>query len=268
MINVCIAGATGWAGSALAEGVARAEDLRLVSAVSRSHAGKTLDAVLSKKTAGVPVFASVDEALEAGCDVFVEYTKPAFARHHVMAALEQGINTVIGTSGMDREDLEAFDQAARAGGCGVFEGGNFSLTCFLVEKFSEIAARLIPHCEILDYAHDDKVDSPSGTARSIAHRVGRVRPSKHTVPLDRLWGPVESRGADLSGVPVHSVRLPGYVSAVEACFGLAGEKLTLRHEVGASAEPFVAGALMGIRKVQSFRGLKQGMEQVLDLPLS
>ena len=42
MINVCLAGATGWAGSELARGIARTDDLAVVAAVSRRHAGRVL----------------------------------------------------------------------------------------------------------------------------------------------------------------------------------------------------------------------------------
>ena len=264
-IRVCIAGATGWAGSALAQGVIDSQDMHLVSAVSRTHAGESLDAVFSGNTTNVPVFATVEEALEIPCDVFVEYTKPAHARQHVLHALSRGISTVVGTSGMSQDTLADFDTMARQNNCGVFEGGNFSLTCFLLQKFSQVTAQYIPSCEIIDYTHEDKIDSPSGTARSIAHHIGTVRESRMDVPLDKVWGPQESRGARLSGTQVHSVRLPGYVSAIETIFGLPGEKLSLRHEVGDSAVPFVEGALMGIRKVRDFVGLKQGMESVLDV---
>ena len=41
-IRICLAGATGWAGSALSRGIFEAPDMELVSAISRSHAGRSL----------------------------------------------------------------------------------------------------------------------------------------------------------------------------------------------------------------------------------
>lgn len=98
MIRVCIAGATGWAGSALARGVAAADDLELVAAVSQSHAGETLGKALDEPNIECPVFGTVAEALEVSCDVFVEYTKPDVAMANISSALDKGVYVVVGTS--------------------------------------------------------------------------------------------------------------------------------------------------------------------------
>ena len=62
-IRVCLAGATGWAGSALARGIAQTEDISLVAAVSRTHAGKVLGDVLVETRLSCPVYATAQEAL-------------------------------------------------------------------------------------------------------------------------------------------------------------------------------------------------------------
>jgi 4-hydroxy-tetrahydrodipicolinate reductase len=69
-LHICLAGATGWAGSELARGIAGAEDLTLVSAVSRTHAGKELGAVVGEPRLRTPVFATAREALAQPCEVF------------------------------------------------------------------------------------------------------------------------------------------------------------------------------------------------------
>ena len=73
-LKVCLAGATGWAGSELARGIAASADLELVAAVSRRHAGQPLGVALGDAAIAAPVFASTAEALVVPCDVFVEYT--------------------------------------------------------------------------------------------------------------------------------------------------------------------------------------------------
>ena len=62
-INVCLAGATGWAGSALAHAIAKTDDVILVSAVSRTHAGKVLGDVIDEPNLTCPIFATAHEAL-------------------------------------------------------------------------------------------------------------------------------------------------------------------------------------------------------------
>lgn len=264
-IRVCLAGATGWAGSALAQGLAKTNDLRLVAAVSRSHAGQELGAVLNQPALDCLVFATASEALSQPCDVFVEYTKPAVALDNVLQALAHGAHVVIGTSGLDDAAYATINEAALKAQRGVLAVGNFALTVVLLQKFASIAARYIAHSEIIDYASDKKIDAPSGTARELAFRLGQVRASTQTVPIEDTVGEQATRGARMAEQQVHSVRLPGYVISIEAIFGMPDQKLILRHEAGNGAEPYVDGALLAIRKVNTFVGLKRGLEHVLDL---
>ena len=173
MIRVCLAGATGWAGSELARAVATHADLSLVAAVSRKHAGRNLGEALGEANLSCPVHATASEALATPCDVFVEYTKPGTAKANVVAALRHGAHVVIGTSGLTEDDFAEIDVLARERQRGVLACGNFALTVVLLQKFAETAARWIPQWEIIDYAHDDKIDAPSGTARELAARLTR-----------------------------------------------------------------------------------------------
>jgi 4-hydroxy-tetrahydrodipicolinate reductase len=264
-INVCLAGATGWAGSELARSIAKTADIALVAAVSRKHAGHNLGEVLGEPLLACPIYASAKEALANPCDVLVEYTKPDSAKGNILTALEHGAHVVVGTSGLSESDFAEIDVAARKRHRGVLACGNFALTVVLLQKFAETAAKLIPQWEIIDYAHDDKVDAPSGTARELAARLSKVRQPQTTVPVDRTVGPREARGATLSGSQVHSLRLPGYVISAEIIFGMPDQKLTIRHDSGSSARPYVDGALLAIRKVSTLVGVHRGLDSVLDL---
>ena len=264
-IKVCLAGATGWAGSALAKAIAAAEDMQLVGGVSRTQAGRPLGEVLPDIANTLILKASAAEALNTQCDVFVEYTLPDVAMQNILLALEAGAHVVVGTSGLTDENFRRIDEAATARGLGVLAAGNFAMTAVLLQKFAEMAARYIPHCEIIDYAGAGKADVPSGTVRELAQRLGRVRQSALDVPLEKIRGPVETRGARLNETQVHAVRLPGYVLSAEVIFGMPDQKLILRHEAGAGAEPYVTGALLAIRKVQSFTGLRRGLDTVMDI---
>ena len=262
--TVVLAGATGWAGSELARGIAAAPDLALVGAVSRTHAGRNLGEVLGIPSLDCPVRASAAEALRHRPDVFFEYTRPEVAKANVLAALAAGANVVIGTSGLTDDDDREIDRAAVASGRGGLAVGNFALTVVVLQRLAQTAARFFPHYEIIDSAHDDKPDAPSGTARQLARQLAAARAPEITVALDRVQGPREARGATMSGVQVHSVRLPGYVIGLEVVFGRPAERLHLRHESGTSAQPYVAGALLAIRKVGGLVGLHRGLEGVID----
>ncbi|MBT8366402.1 MAG: 4-hydroxy-tetrahydrodipicolinate reductase [Deltaproteobacteria bacterium] len=264
-IKVCLAGATGWAGSALASGIHEAHDMELIAGVSRTHAGKPLGEAIHNPEISFTLSGSAKEALDSKCDVFVEYTKPDVARQNILLALEAGAHVVVGTSGLTDDDYALIEREAKSRQLGVLAVGNFAITMVLLQKFAEMAARYIPHCEIIDYAGAGKADVPSGTVWELAHRLGQVRESKLDIPLDEIQGPRESRGARLNDTQVHAIRLPGYVISAEVIFGMPDQKLILRHEAGASAEPYVAGAMLAIRKVGTFTGLRRGLDTVMEI---
>ncbi|MFC5436434.1 4-hydroxy-tetrahydrodipicolinate reductase [Rhodanobacter umsongensis] len=264
-LKICLAGAIGWAGSELARGIAGADDLDLVAAVARRHAGQKLGDVLGENALDAPIFASTGEALARPCDVFVEYTKPDSAKANILAALAQGAHVVVGTSGLTDADYAQIDAAARERQRGVLACGNFALTAVLLIKFAEMAAKLIPQWELIDYASAGKPDAPSGTVRELATRLGKVRQPLLEVPLEQTVGVRETRGGTLSGSQVHALRLPGFVIGVEAIFGMPDQTLSLRHNAGSSAKPYVGGALLAIRKVSGLVGLHRGLDAVLEL---
>lgn len=263
-LKVCVAGATGWAGSELCKGIHTAADMALVSAVSRTHAGKNLGDVIGVAGLNTPIFATVEDALATSPDVLVEYTKPDAAKQHVLSALRRGVPVVVGTSGLSNEDYDEINIVAQEMQRGVLAVGNFALTVVLLQKFAEMAAKLIPQWEIIDYAHAGKKDAPSGTARELANRLANIREPEIEVPLEEVVGIKESRGAQLQGTAVHSIRLPGYAISVDVIFGMPGQKLILRHESGASAEPYVAGALLAIREVNKLVGVHRGLDSVMN----
>jgi 4-hydroxy-tetrahydrodipicolinate reductase len=264
-IAVCLAGATGWAGSELARAIASSSDVVLVAAVSRTHAGRRLGEVLGDARITCPIYSSAVEALSSRCDVFVEYTKPDSAKANVLAAVEHGAHVVVGTSGLTEQDYAEIDTAARRHARGVLGVGNFALTVVLMQKFAEMAAKLIPQWEVIDYAHDDKIDAPSGTARELAARLSKVRPPELTVPVKQTTGEPAARGATLAGAQVHSIRLPGFVISAEVIFGMPDQRLSIRHDSGSSARPYVDGALLAIRRVSGLVGVHRGLDTVLDL---
>ena len=261
-LKVCIAGATGWTGRAIAHGVRDAPDLEAVSAVSRSAAGRDLGEALGDGTWGVPVYAGVDEALD-GVDVMIDYTSPTAVKGNALAAIDAGVAVVIGTSGLTADDFAEIDAAARERSVGVVSSGNFSLTAAMAQAAALLAARHLPQWEVIDYASAGKPDVPSGTARELAERLSEVRRPAIGRPVDEILGPREARGADVAGTRVHSVRLPSFVVSTEVVFGLPDERLTIRHDAGSSAEPYVAGTLIAARTAPGRAGLVRGLDTLL-----
>jgi 4-hydroxy-tetrahydrodipicolinate reductase len=145
----------------------------------------------------------------------------------------------------------------------VIASGNFSLTAAMCQAGALLAARHLPHWEVIDYASARKPDVPSGTSRELAERLGGVRRPEPGHPIDELVGPREARGATVAGAQVHSVRLPGFVVSTEVVFGLPDERLTIRHDAGGTPEPYVAGTLLAARAAPGRIGLTRGLDTLL-----
>jgi 4-hydroxy-tetrahydrodipicolinate reductase len=265
-IRVVVAGATGWTGSALTAAILKSGDLRLAAAVARKAAGRDVGAAIGLAPAGIVISASLEDALASPSDVVVDYTRPDAVRANVLKALGAGRHVVVGTSGLSAADYGEIDAAAKAAGKGVIAAGNFSITATLLKRFALEAARHVPDVEVIDYASASKPDTPSGTARELAEALGDIRRTATVKPVAELSGLKETRGAAVGGtspVQVHSLRLPSYVLACEAVFGAPDERLTIRHDAGSSAAPYVAGTLLAVRRVGEQSGLRRGLDSLI-----
>jgi 4-hydroxy-tetrahydrodipicolinate reductase len=266
-VRITLAGATGWVGRALVAAISQARDLKLVAATSRGQAGRDAGEAAGIATLGVPLSATLAEALKTPSDVVIDYTKPDAVKHHVLAALAHHRHVVVGTSGMTADDYAKIAVAAEQAKRGVLAAGNFSITATLLRRFALEAARYVPDVEVIDYASAKKPDTPSGTGRELAELLSDVRMKATSKPVDELGGARETRGAGLgTGEPVqvHSVRMPSFVLSCEAIFGAPDERLVIRHDAGSSAQPYVAGTLLAARRVSGFVGLRRGLDHVLD----
>ncbi len=262
-ISVCVAGATGWTGSEVTRHILGSTEFQLTGALARQKTGTDIGEVLGQNRAGIPIVSTLAEALQTPPDVLIDYTYPTSVKARTLEALEAGVRVIIGTSGLTAADFAEIDQAARARQLGVIAAGNFSLTAALAKHFSLIAARYMPSWEILDYAGATKADAPSGTTRELAEEMSEVATNRLGLPLDQTIGLPEARGATVGSTQIHSLRLPGYVLAFETLFGLPDERLTIRHDAGSGATPYVSGTLLAASRVMNVTGLVRGLDRLL-----
>jgi 4-hydroxy-tetrahydrodipicolinate reductase len=246
-LRVAVLGANGRIGSEAVRAVEAAEDMELVAAVGRGDRLETL--------------------VEAGTQVAVELTTPASVMGNLDFCVRHGIHAVVGTTGWTRERLaELGTSLAASPEAGVLIAPNFSIGAVLTMKFSEIAARMFESVEIVELHHPKKADAPSGTATRTAQLIAAARAdaglgAQPDATASALDG---ARGADVDGVPVHSVRLRGLLAHQEVILGGEGETLTIRHD-SLHHSSFMPGILLGVRRVVSTPGLTFGLEHFLDL---
>jgi 4-hydroxy-tetrahydrodipicolinate reductase len=133
----------------------------------------------------------------------------------------------------------------------------------MAQAAAALVARHLPQAEIIGYASETKADAPSGTSRELAERLAEVRSPVVARPPDATDGQPEARGALVAGIPVHSVRLPSFSVSTEVIFALPDERLTIRHDAGSSAAPYVSGTLFAVRLVVGRIGLTRGLDTLL-----
>jgi 4-hydroxy-tetrahydrodipicolinate reductase len=245
-LKVAVVGASGRMGSETCRAVEAADDLELVARVARGD----------------------DLADAVGAQVVVDFTVPKAVMANIERSLQHGMHVVVGTSGFDEQRLAEVQKLVDAApsGLGVVVAPNFALGAVLLTRFAREAAAHFTSVEIVETHHPDKVDAPSGTAIHTAQVVAATRRDAGVTeaPDATQRELVGARGANVDGIPVHSVRLRGAVAHEEVLLGNAGEILTLRHD-SLDRAGFMPGVLLAIRQVGSRPGLTVGLEPLLDL---
>lgn len=247
-IAVGVLGAQGRMGMEVCRAVDGAPDLELVGA---ADAGPD----------------PVAEVAVARPDVVVDFTHPSSVLANVLALVGQGINVVVGTTGLTDEGLTDIRGAlAEQPGVGVVVAPNFALGAVLMMRFARQAAPFYESVEIIELHHPDKLDAPSGTATRTAEVVAKARRDAGVTPSPDATstGLDGARGAVVDDVTIHSVRLRGLVAHQEVLLGGPGETLTIRHD-SLDRSSFMPGVLLAVRRVGDLPGLTVGLEPLLDL---
>ena len=232
-------------------------DLDLVCAVDPAWVGQRLDILVPGLETDLSVVGEIESLVESQAEVMVDFSIAPAARGNVPYALEHKIHCVVGTTGFAAGELADFDRIAANSGVGCLVAPNFAIGAVLMMDFARRAGRYMQDCEIVELHHSAKIDAPSGTARETARLIGEARSS--TSPQEKEEG---SRGLDLGGIRIHSVRLPGLVAHQEVIFGGPGQTLTIRHD-SFDRSSFMPGVIMAVRKIADLRGLILGLGSLL-----
>jgi 4-hydroxy-tetrahydrodipicolinate reductase len=254
-------------GKTIADAVSKQEDMELVGGVDVVAAEEDVITDERGNLISDAVFSDLDTALEtAKPDVVVDFTHPTAVAGNIKKILAHGVDCVVGTTGLTKEDLAELAKGAKVGSnATLFHTPNFTTGAVLMMLFAKQAAKFFPDAEVIEFHHNGKADSPSGTATTTARIIaeardfGAVSPGKET----ELSGYEGARGALASGVPVHSVRSDGYVAHQEVIFGSAGQTLTIRHD-SIDRKSYMPGIMLAIRNVGARSGLVFGLETFME----
>jgi len=204
----------------------------------------------------------LDALADARVEVVIDFTHPDSVMGTLDYVIAHGMHAVVGTTGFTEERLSTLRAALAANpGIGVLIAPNFSVGAILLMKFAVQAATYFESVEIIELHHPEKADAPSGTARHTAELVAAAR-SGMVAPDATVTALPGARGADVDGIPVHSIRLRGLLAHEEVLLGGPGEVLTLRHD-SLDRSSFMPGVLLGVRQIAAHPGLTVGLENYL-----
>lgn len=250
---VGVSGAGGRMGGLVAEALAQSDDFELGPLYDPGHAGSTV----AGRTIGDDPNAMKD------ADVVVEFTVPEVVMANLDRWRDLGVHAVVGTSGFDAERIAAVEERWMDGPPNCLIVPNFAVGAIVAMRLAEIAAPHFDAGEVIELHHDRKADAPSGTAMTTAERIAAAADQHRQTESTELV--VGARGADVSGVPIHAVRLPGIVADQIVMFGSAGETLSIRH-TSTDRSVFVPGVLAAVSGIASLeQPVSVGLEAVLDL---
>ncbi len=260
-IRVVVNGAMGKMGQEVMQALAKEKDIAVVGGVDLKPGDASVDL-------GNGVSLTVSPSLEQTImgtrpNVVVDFTNVEGAKACAMIASHHGVHTVVGSSGITEAVLRDLETLANEYKVGILVVPNFAMGAVVLEYLAKMAAPFFDYVEIVEAHHEQKIDSPSGTALSIARSIkSKSPPLKHNNPTkEPLPG---GRGANFEGIAIHSMRMPGRLAHHEIVFGAQGQTLTLRHD-SLNRECYMPGVVRAVREVVQSKGLTVGLERVLGL---
>lgn len=264
-IRVFVAGACGKMGMETMRNILEQEDMEIVGASDILNHGSDIGTILGLSPVGISItgLVSSEGLKKTKADILVDFTNPQSVFSNAKEAIKAGVVPVIGSTGLDDQEIAELEDSAREHNVGVFIAPNFALGAVLMMRFAEEAAKYFNNVEIIEYHHDNKIDAPSGTAIKTAEVISRVRNPMvqgHPNEYEKISG---SRGGDINGMRIHSVRLPGLLAHQEVIFGGFGQTLTIRHDAY-TRETFMPGVMLAIRKSYKMKSFIVGLENFLD----
>ena len=243
-IKVGVFGAAGRMGSEVCRAVEADPDLELVARVDIDDAPQAM--------------------VDAGAEVAVDFTAPAAVKSNIRFCLDNGIHAVVGTTGLSESDRSEIGKWAEGASANVFIAPNFAIGAVLMMQFAARAAAHFDTAEIVERHHERKLDAPSGTALRTAEVMNEARADAWKISTTTTESLEGSRGGEVGGIHIHSLRVPGSVAHQEVVLGTAGETLTIRHD-SLERSSFMPGVLLAVKKVATLPGMTVGLEHVLDL---
>ena len=264
MIKVGVVGALGKMGKEVVKAVFGAEDMELVSAVDIQKTGEDIGELVLGQKLGVFIKSDIVESIKTDKpDVIIDFTQPNTIYEHVCTFVENGVHCVIGTTGLNDEQLANIKKMSAEKKVSCLVAPNFSTGAILLMQFAKQAAKYFDNAEIIELHHNQKKDAPSGTAIKTAKLMAEANDNFATGNCPEVELIQGARGANAeANIRIHSVRMPGYIASQEVIFGSNGQLLNIKHDT-MDRSCYMAGVLLAVRHVCSTVDFVYGLENIM-----
>ena len=266
MSNIAVIGAAGRMGKALIEAIAATEGAHLSAALE--HPDSSLIGADAGELAGIgrnniQVVASLHDVAD-DFDVLIDFSIPAVTAANAAFCLEHGKKMVIGTTGLDDNQLQQVQMASQTNA--ICMASNYATGVNLCFKLAELAASVLGDevdIEISEAHHRHKIDAPSGTALSLGESVASAlgRDLKDVA----VYGREGQTGArDRQTIGFATVRAGDIVGDHTVLFAAEGERIEITHKAS-SRMAFARGAVRAAKWLATRESGLFDMQDVLGL---
>ena len=262
-IRVLVHGIVGRMGSTVLDAVSAESDMNVVGGVDL----KVPDSTISSRDGieEIPVGTSLEDMIVATKpDVMVDFTNAEAAMPACLLAASMGVNLVVGTTGLSDDYIQELERTSSSNNSSALIAANFALGAVLLIHLAKGLGRYFDYSDIIEMHHEAKIDSPSGTAIALANSLNQGRDNKFTKPSPEKETIPGTRGGDINGVAIHSVRMPGRMAHHEIILGAQGQTLSLKHDT-IGRECYMPGVVLAIREIEKFKGVVVGLENIMRL---
>lgn len=257
MIKVGVVGALGKMGKEVVKAVLEAEDTTLVMAVDVVGEGTVI-------ANDVKIESDLKQAIQTKKpDVVIDFTQPATIFEHVCLYMNEKVKSVIGTTGLSETQINELKELSKENNTGCLIAPNFSTGAVLMMMFAKQAAKYFNNAEIIELHHNQKKDSPSGTAVKTAQLMAESNPdfTLGNCPETELIKGSRGGTAD-ANIHIHSVRMPGYIASQEVIFGASGQIFKIKHDT-MERSCYMAGVLLATRHVFKNNDFIYGLDNIM-----
>ena len=248
MINVAVCGANGKMGKEVIKAVNSAEDVSIVAKIDINNGE----------------FATIKDAKDSvNIDILVDFTQPKSIYENALYCLNNGINIVIGTTGLTDSQIDELKKLSKNKKVGCFIAPNFSTGAVLMMKFAQIAAKYFNNAEIIEMHHNQKKDAPSGTAVKTAQMMSQSNKDFTLGNCNETETIKGARGGNsYNNIHIHSLRMPGFMASQEVVFGSSGQTLRIRHD-SSDRECYMDGVMLAIRYISVHKEFVYGLDNIM-----